>query len=453
MRPQSDNRYYNAADQTRSLWACLIALALIVSTGGPRLVSAVSAPTQPTVSLQTADAPFLPGTFQVISNEPGNQTNAHVDCNLVSYTFDDFLGRSTVHYQDLSTGVDNIAPGNGVDLLSDVSGSRVAFTEVDLPGDGVVVFDTLSQIRTAVPGIGPSNPSIGGTLVAFEHRTLSTTNVSEIGFYDLSTGTLTQLTSDSLSNRNVSVSPNGEALVWEKCQTSGLGCDIYAALPTSPGVFATHALTNVDAEDRLPETNGELAVYVSNRSGEYDIYYKLLVGGVEVRLSLPGDQRDVTISGNLIAFESLVQTGYEIFVYDLTTSKLFQVTSTPGDETLSDLNVCNGIGRIVYTLPGDGSFDVHAFTFQPPSGTENQINDLISLLRSFNLPPGTTNSLITKLEDALKAIDSSDMATACSSLTAFINECQAQSGKKLTVDQATQLIDAATLIKINLGCQ
>src|SRR5262245_55222315 len=33
---------------------------------------------------------------------------------------------------------------------------------------------------------------------------------------------------------------------------------------------------------------------------------------------------------------------------------------------------------------------------------------------------------------------------ACSSLNAFINECQAQSGKTLTAEQATQLITAAS---------
>ena len=54
---------------------------------------------------------------------------------------------------------------------------------------------------------------------------------------------------------------------------------------------------------------------------------------------------------------------------------------------------------------------------------------------------------------ALAANAASDIATACDSLTAFINECQAQSGKKLTADQATQLINSASQIKTELGCQ
>lgn len=448
MRSQTDNRYYTA----RSCGACLIILALVLATVSPGSAFAIN-PTTPAIEISpTAETLFLPGTFQVVKNELGNQTNPHVDCNIASYTFDDLQGSSTIHYQDLSTGIDNIVPGNAVDLLSDVSGSRIAFTEVDFPGERVVVFDTVSETRTVVPGLGRMRPSIGGMLVAFESRAPAS-NAIEIGVYDLNSETLTQLTNDSLQNRSASVSPDGQALVWEKCQANGLGCDIYAALQTSPGVFVTRPLADGDGEDRLPDTNGQLAVYVSNRSGENDVYYQPVVGGAEVRLAIPGEQRDVSISGQLISFESQVLTGYEIFVYDIATSRLFQVTSTPDDETLSELSVCNGVGRIVYSLPGIGDFDVHAFTFQPPSGTQSEIDDLISWVLSFNLPPGTTNSLVSKLQDALAAVESSDTATACSLLTAFVNECQAQSGKKLTPEQSTQLITSANQIKTDLGCQ
>jgi len=140
--------------------------------------------------------------------------------------------------------------------------------------------------------------------------------------------------------------------------------------------------------------------------------------------------------------------------HDIRSGNLFQVTNTPGlDETLNEISVCNGVGRIVYALPGFGDFDVNAFSFQVPSVTDDQIDDLITLIRSFDLPQGTANSLITKLQQALNAIDAGDLATACSSLTAFTSECAAQSGKKLTTDQATQLINSANQIKSDLGCQ
>jgi len=72
------------------------------------------------------------------------------------------------------------------------------------------------------------------------------------------------------------------------------------------------------------------------------------------------------------------------FVYDLSTGNLYQVTNTPGlDETLTNISVCNGIARVVYVVPAGGDFDLYAFTFQVPSSTANQIDDLIALVKSF----------------------------------------------------------------------
>ena len=445
-------RYRRPLRQTRRLLVLLIAVALVSINAGPSLSAAASKGAQSAVVSQTTTITMLPGTTQAINNGPGNQTNPHIYCDLASYTNDDFQGASTIHYFDFSTSTDRVIPGNQ-DLLSDIAGSRIAFTEVHADGDHVAVYDTVSQATTFVPGAARSNPSIGGNLVAFEDRSFSTNpNESEISVYDQSTGTVTRLTNDALFDRNPAVSPTGNAVVWEKCQPNGTGCDIYSAIQTGPGTYQTQLLTG-PGEDRLPDTNGEIVVYISDKSGENDIYFQRVGGSTEFHLAIPGDQRDVSISGDLIAFESQVQVGYDVFVYDLSTGNLYQVTNTPGlNETLSDISVCNGIGRIVYAVPGAGDFDVYAFTFQVPSSTANQIDDLIALVRSFNLPAGTESSFITKLQDALAAIEVSDTATACDSLTAFINACQAQSDKKLTAAQASQLINSATLIKTTLGC-
>ena len=132
-----------------------------------------------------------------------------------------------------------------------------------------------------------------------------------------------------------------------------------------PATFEIRALTGA-GEDSSPDTNGEIAAYLSDKSGENDIYYQPLQGGTEIHVPIPGNQRGVSIFENLIAFESEVQLGsvtqYDIFVYDVSAGNLYQVTSTPVNETLSDIAICNGIGRIVYAVPGD-EFDIYAFTF------------------------------------------------------------------------------------------
>src|SRR5262249_49428001 len=107
----------------------LMALALVGINQAPSAVAARSA-AQSVVVTPIATVPMLTGTLVAVNNGPGDQTNPHVSCDRVSYTNDDFAGMSMIHYFDFSTGTDSVIPGNGLDRLSDVFGSRIAFTEL-----------------------------------------------------------------------------------------------------------------------------------------------------------------------------------------------------------------------------------------------------------------------------------------------------------------------------------
>src|SRR5690348_8267484 len=325
-------------------------------------------------TLVTANPPLptgltLNGTFQAVNNGLGDQTEPALDCNLTAYVSRDGQGLSRIHYLSSPSNTDLVVPGNGLDTQPNVSGSRIVFTEEIPSGPSISVFNVLSQFRTDIAGVQRSNASIGGDLVAYEDRSFfAAPNQSELGVYDLGTDTDIRLTNDLLFDKNPAVSPTGNAVVWEKCQTDGLGCNVYAAVQTSPGVFTTRALTNAVGENRSPQTNGQIAVYISDRSGENDIYLQPLSGGAETQLAIAGDQRDLSISGNLISFTSKpdAQSSYDIMVYDLNTATLYQVTNTPVDETSSRIAFCNGVGRIVYVSPGT-DWDIYSFTFQLPS--------------------------------------------------------------------------------------
>ena len=89
----------------------------------------------------------------------------------------------------------------------------------------------------------------------------------------------------------------------------------------------------------------------------------------------------------------------------------------------------------------------------PPAGPAERIQNLIGKVESYGLPYGTTNSLTVKLRHALDALNAGDTATACARLADFINQARALSGKKLTVEQSTQLRDEAASIRAALGCQ
>ena len=404
----------------------------------------------------TTTIPMLPGTSQQIAVGPGSQTNPHVACNFVSYTNDDFEGSSTIRYRDWSTNTEHVVPGNNLDRLSDTDGRRIAFTQIEEEtGNGVHVYDTLSQVSTRVPGNQNIAPTVGGNLVAFMDGDLANLSTFEIQVHDVNTGAVTQLTNDTLLDGVPAVSPDGKVVVWQKCQADETNCDIYSATQTGPGAFTTRLLTG-EGEDSHPDTNGQLVVYLSNKSGDNDIYLRRVDGSNEMHLSLPGAQRNPHISGDLIVFESpTANLAYDVFLYDLRTAQLYQVTNTPGaSEGLSDIVAgCDGVDRIVYAISDVDSWDVYAFTFHLSDSVADQLNDLIALVKSFNLHDGTEASLIIKLQDALAAVNASNDAAACIALTSFINASRAQSGKKLTAAQVQQLVQSATQVKSDLGCQ
>jgi len=92
------------------------------------------------------------------------------------------------------------------------------------------------------------------------------------------------------------------------------------------------------------------------------------------------------------------------------------------------------------------AFKVHV------KGEGGQIAGLIALVQSLGLHPGTANSLIVKLQAAASALDRGNLQAACGNLGAFLNEVNAQEGKKLTAAQADLLIAEATRIRAVLGC-
>jgi hypothetical protein len=85
----------------------------------------------------------------------------------------------------------------------------------------------------------------------------------------------------------------------------------------------------------------------------------------------------------------------------------------------------------------------------------DQVTALIAKVQSFNLAQGIENSLDTKLQNVVTALNAAKGGNAsgvCGQMGAFINETTAQSGKKLSVAQANQLIASAQQIKAVLGC-
>jgi FIMAH domain len=80
------------------------------------------------------------------------------------------------------------------------------------------------------------------------------------------------------------------------------------------------------------------------------------------------------------------------------------------------------------------------------------VTDLQATVSGLALPKGIATSLDSSLQRALAALGGNNTAGACNALNAFLNKVQAQTGKKLTPEQAEQLTSAANQIRTQLGC-
>ena len=118
-------------------------------------------------------------------------------------------------------------------------------------------------------------------------------------------------------------------------------------------------------------------------------------------------------------------------------------------------------GTVEYTFPAAGTHSLAWLVFGGGSATwtvsctpapfdpEQAITDLRNLVAGMGLPKGVTTALNAKLNAALKGLDTD---SACGPLQAFLNQVNAQAGKKLSSAQAGELTDSANHIRDQLDC-
>lgn len=83
---------------------------------------------------------------------------------------------------------------------------------------------------------------------------------------------------------------------------------------------------------------------------------------------------------------------------------------------------------------------------------EERVGDLIDEVTAAGIHPGVENSLISKLEQSLKHVEAERSQPACNTLSAFINQVDALSGKALSEPLADDLKTDADGIRSQLGC-
>ncbi|MCA1567065.1 MAG: hypothetical protein LC803_15730 [Acidobacteria bacterium] len=293
----------------------------------------------------------------------------------------------------------------------------------------------------------------------------------------------------SITNENAdgapAYSPDGTRIAFTSYRELG-GSHIYLINPDGTGLqrlpINDASVTGENSPAWSPD--GTRIAFVGESESGYDIYTATLDGAV-TRVTFTNNYKGspaYSPDGAQIAFDTLDT----ISVVNAGGGTVSVLTSA-GDSNLSpayspdgaliafrreviirdengsivdhedSIYVMNADGTNVKSLNAPGSSpDFQRVQVQPPplpvKTPAERIGDLDALVRSFNLPYGTANSLTVKLRAALDALNAGNTAVACAKLADFANHTRAQSGKKLTAAQATQLIDEANAIRAALGC-
>ena len=127
--------------------------------------------------------------------------------------------------------------------------------------------------------------------------------------------------------------------------------------------------------------------------------------------------------------------GAKLYVADKTVVRVYDATNGASLGSITDPSINEATGVCVAN-----------------STPAQDVEDIIEQVDGFDLPDGLSNALEAKLQKALDAIEQGDVATACSELQAFENQVMAQSGKKMTAEQAAELLEAVDQIQSEIGC-
>lgn len=350
-----------------SLALALIGGLLTLASGSVR---ASSLPVQ--VTPQTAAVP--PASAFAVANGPGDQTDPHVFGTLVTYT-SQVNGGSEVRVHDIATGSDTAVPsGGGMDFLSDVGSAGVFYTHLTTES-AIGEYDPATGAATLVdptPGSNRREGRVGGTTLVWQDFDYTgDTRSPEIAVHDLVAGTTTRLTNDTLLDKDPAVSPDGDTVVWTKCQQDGTGCTIWEAQRTAGGWTQGALTTSDDGEAALPDTDGHVVVYSVVRNGDEDVYWQPVGGGTPHELALAGQQTNPNVSNGVIVFEQLDTTtqvpNFDLYAYDIATNTLYRLTQSPQDETLNDVWVSGSRAVTVVWTSAEADYNVYGETFALPA--------------------------------------------------------------------------------------
>lgn len=283
----------------------------------------------------------------------------------------------------------------------------------------------------------------------------------EIYLINLDDGVETRLTNNLVSDNEANFSPDGRTIAFNRSN------DIY--LMNSDGTNQRR-LTSTSHTEELPafSPDGEHLAFASNQDGNFEIYAMDVTGTdtaprqltktappvVNTKPDWGTDTTAPTFSNvpGPLTQEASGPSGAEV-TYDEPTATdrvdgSVAVECSPASGSTFPL----GTTEVTCTARDKAGNEASESFTVSVKGDEEQLGDLVASVRSLDIQAGTENSLLSKLRGAQDHLEANDQEGACEDLRAFANHARAQSDKKLTQEQATELIEDADRIRAVLGC-
>jgi TolB protein len=289
-----------------------------------------------------------------LTTSAADQLDPAISGNYVVYT-DSRNSDNDVYGYNLQTNQEfQITSGGGDQMLSAINGEWVAYTDFGRGNADVVVYNVRTTQSVRVPdsiGSNQRKPSISGHRVVYED---DRTGDWDIYLFDLATNTETRLTTDPAYQRNPVIS--GNIVAWEDYRNGH--ADIYMMNVETNEV---RQITSSPGQETDHWVDGDIIVYFSNAASVGDVlYYRISTGEtVSVTQASAAFERNPTVSGDFIGFESYADGNAHLWVHSISLGLTRQVTAAPGNQYLHDLSG----NRVVYTDDRNGNLDIYLATF------------------------------------------------------------------------------------------
>lgn len=285
---------------------------------------------------------------------PSSQFDPKISGNIIVYSERDPVTHpdADIWYCDVSTGEHmNISPGNGDQLLPNISGNRIVYTDYGTGNADICLYDISSGITTRLNDDPSSqrNPSISGAFVVHEDNR---NGDYDIYLFNVETETETQLTDypDCFGTHQINPDISGTKVVWEDYRSGSSG-DIYMMDILTGEETLVAGSPN---QEREPSIDGDIIAYVSNDTDFGNIYYYRISTGETVQVTgMLGDdiyERCPDVSGDYISYEKWYDDmspndESNIWLYRISCGVAIQATSDPSNQYLQSISG----HRVVYT--------------------------------------------------------------------------------------------------------